>query len=183
VTVETEPAVLAQHYTAAGLYVQAIPYWQRAGQGAMERSANAEAISHFTQALALLTTLPDTSARTAQELTLQLALAVPLIATKGYASPDVKRAYLRAQELCQHVQENSLRFLALRGIWNCHLVWAELRTAHARGEQLLALAQCAPNSSLLVEVHRALGTTLLILGALTAARRRLHQPLPPHAPP
>src|SRR5712691_9302378 len=71
------------------------------GQRAMERSANAEAISHFTQALALLTTLPETSARTAQELTLHLALAVPLIATKGYASPDVKHAYLRAQELCQ----------------------------------------------------------------------------------
>jgi class 3 adenylate cyclase len=103
VIVETAPAVLAQHYTAAGLYAQAIPYWQRAGQDAMKRSANAEAISHFTQALALLTTLPETSVRTAQELTLQLALAVPLIATKGYASADVKHAYLRAQELCQHV--------------------------------------------------------------------------------
>jgi predicted ATPase len=156
VTVETEPAVLAQHYTEAGLYAQAIPYWQRAGQRAIERSANAEAISHFTQALALLTMLPESSARTAAELTLHLALAVPLIATKGYASPEVKHAYLRAQELCQHVQENSLHFLALRGVWNCHLVWAELRTAHARGEELMDLARCAPNSSLLVEVHRAL---------------------------
>jgi predicted ATPase len=174
-TVEVAPALLAQHYTEAGLYAQAIPYWQRAGQGAVERSANAEAISHFTQALALLTTLPETAARTAQELTLHLALAVPLIATKGYASPEVKHAYLRAQELCQHVQDNALRFLALRGVWNCHLVWAELRTAHARGEQLLALEQCAPNSSLLVEVHRALGTTLLFLGELTAARRDLEQ--------
>src|SRR5262249_51157295 len=145
------------------------------GQRAMERSANAEAISHFTQALALLATLPESSARTAQELTLHLALAVPLIATKGYASPDVKHAYLHAQELCQHVQENSLRFLALRGVWNCHLVWAELRTAHALGEQLMDLARCAHNSSFLVEVHRALGTTLLFLGELTAARHSLEQ--------
>jgi class 3 adenylate cyclase/predicted ATPase len=173
VTVETEPALLARHYTEAGLSAQAIPYWQRAGQRAMERSANAEAISHFTQALALLTTLPQTAARTAQELTLHLALAVPLIATKGYASPEVQHAYLRAQELCQHVQEHALRFLALRGIWNCHLVWAELRTAQARGEQLMDLARCAPSSALLVEGHRALGTTSLFLGELTAARRDL----------
>jgi len=37
------------------------------------------------------------------------------------------------------------------------------------------LARCAPNSALLVEVHRALGTTLLFLGELTAARRALEQ--------
>ena len=71
--------------------------------------------------------------------------------------------------------ESSLHFLALRGVWNCHLVWAELRTAHARGEELMDLARCAPNSALLVEVHRALGTTLLFLGELTAARRDLEQ--------
>lgn len=187
VTVETQPALLAQHYTEAGLYAQAIPYWQRAGQRAMERSANAEAISHFTQALALLTSLPETAARTAQELTLHLALAVPLIATKGYASPEVQHAYLRAQALCQHVQESSLRFLALRGVWNCHLVWAELHTAQMLGEQLMDLARGAPSSSLLVEGHRALGTTSLFLGELTAAHRyfeqgmALYDPQPHHA--
>jgi predicted ATPase/class 3 adenylate cyclase len=172
VTVETQPALLARHYTEARLFAQAIPYWQRAGQRAMERSANAEAISHFTQALTLLTTLPP-AARTTQELTLHLALAVPLIATKGYASPEVQHAYLRAQELCQHVQEHALRFLALRGVWNCHLVWAELRTAQALGEQLMDLARCAHSSALLVEGHRALGTTSLFLGELTAARHYL----------
>ena len=36
---ETQPELLAQHYTEAGLLAQAIPYWQRAGQRAVERSA------------------------------------------------------------------------------------------------------------------------------------------------
>jgi predicted ATPase len=36
-TVEIQPELLAQHYTAAGLNVQALPYWQRAGQRALER--------------------------------------------------------------------------------------------------------------------------------------------------
>ena len=43
--VETQPELLAHHYTEAGLARQAIPYWQRAGQRAIERSAHVEAIS------------------------------------------------------------------------------------------------------------------------------------------
>jgi predicted ATPase len=44
-TAETQPELLAYHYTAAGLSGQAIPYWQRVGARAIERSANMEAIS------------------------------------------------------------------------------------------------------------------------------------------
>src|SRR5262249_13427251 len=59
-TVEMQPELVAHHYTEAGLAEQAMPYWQRAGQHAIERSAHVEAISHLTQGLAVLTTLPDT---------------------------------------------------------------------------------------------------------------------------
>jgi predicted ATPase len=90
-TRETQPELLAHHYTEAGLVVQAIPYWQRAGQRAVERSANIEAIGHLTEGLELLKTLPDTPERTQQELTLQITLGVPLIHTKGYAAPEVER--------------------------------------------------------------------------------------------
>src|SRR5919109_3887161 len=43
-TVETQPELLAYHYTEAGLNEQAIGYWQRAGERALQRSANPEAI-------------------------------------------------------------------------------------------------------------------------------------------
>ncbi len=100
-TRETQPELLAHHYTEAGLIAQAIPYWQRAGQRATQRSAYAEAITHLTQGLALLKVLPDTPERAQQELMLQGALGVPLQATKGYAAPAVQRAYARARELWQ----------------------------------------------------------------------------------
>jgi predicted ATPase len=57
--VETQPELVARHYTEASLIEQAIPYWQRAGQHASERSAYLEASSHFTKGLELLKTLPD----------------------------------------------------------------------------------------------------------------------------
>ena len=73
-TKETQPELLAHHYTEAGLSAQAIPYWQQAGQRATQRSANVEAINHLTKGLELLKTLPDTPERAQQELTLQIAL-------------------------------------------------------------------------------------------------------------
>ena len=50
-TLATQPELLAHHYTEAGLSAQAILYWQRAGQRAIERSANVEAINHLAKGL------------------------------------------------------------------------------------------------------------------------------------
>jgi len=44
---ETQPELLAHHYTEAGLSAQALPNWQRAGQRAMERSGYREAVACF----------------------------------------------------------------------------------------------------------------------------------------
>jgi predicted ATPase len=46
-TAETQPELLAHHYTEAGLVEQAIAYWRRAGERASTRSANVEAEVHL----------------------------------------------------------------------------------------------------------------------------------------
>src|SRR5215510_8461261 len=71
---ETQPELLAHHYTEAGVLAQAISYGQRAGQRVIERSANLEAIGYLTRGLEVLETLPDTPERARQELTLQTTL-------------------------------------------------------------------------------------------------------------
>ena len=103
--VATQSELLAQHYTQAGLAEQAILYWQRAGQHASDRSANVEAISHFTTGIALLTTLPETPEHTQQALTLYITLGAALLMTKGQAAPEVEHAYTQARALCQQVGE------------------------------------------------------------------------------
>ena len=84
---------------------QAIPYWQRAGQQASDRSAYLEAISHLTTGIELLKTLPETPERTQQALTLHIALGAALLMTKGHAAPEVEHAYTQARALCQQVGE------------------------------------------------------------------------------
>jgi predicted ATPase len=174
-TKEAQPELLAHHYTEAGLLTSAIPYWQQAGQKASQRSANIEAIAHLTKGLELLKTLPDTPERSQQELTLQTTLGPVLIATKGFAAPEVEKTYTRARELCRQVGETSQLFLVLRGLWTFYNTRAELQTAHELGEQFLSLAQGVQDPALLVEAHRVLGRTLFDCGELTPARAHLEQ--------
>ena len=77
-TAETQPEVLAQHYTAAGLHAQALPYWQRAGQRALERSAYREAVASFERALEAVPHLPQNRTTMEQAVDLRLALRTAL---------------------------------------------------------------------------------------------------------
>jgi len=174
-TVETQPELLAHHYTEAGLSALAVAYWQRAGKRASERSAYVEAISHLRKGLEVLQVLPDTPARLQHELELQTTLGPALIATKGFGAPEVAQAYTRARELCQQMGETPDVFPVLRGLWVFHEARAELQMARELAEQLLVLAQRLQDPVYLIEAHRALGNTLFWLGEFGPAWGHLEQ--------
>src|SRR6266446_6967133 len=171
----TQPELVAQHYTAAGLSAHAIPYWLGAGQQARQRSANPEAIQHLTTGLALLATLPETPARVQQELDLQLALGPAFVATKGYAAPEVEQIYARARALCAQVGDTPQLFPTLQGLCQCYYGRGALPTARELGEQLLRLAQREAVPTHLLEAHDGLGSTLFYLGDYPTAWVHLEQ--------
>jgi len=171
--VETQPELVAQHYTAAGCTEQAVVYWQRAGQQASDCSAHLEAISHFTTGIELLKTLPETPERTQRALTLHIALGAALQMTKGQAAPEVEQAYTQAYAWCQQVAETPQLVPVLYGLCRFYLVRSQLHTARELGETILRLTQRAHDPTLAVLAHYALGATWLRLGALPAAR--MHQ--------
>jgi predicted ATPase len=179
---ETQPELLAYHYTEAGLSAQAIPYWQRAGERALQRSANLEAISHLTRGLAVLSSLPETPERALQELDLQSTLGPALMATKGFAAPEVLQSYARARELCQQVGEAPQLFPVLWGLWWFYLIRLELRTARELGEHLLTLAQRVGDPARLVAAHYAVGAPLNYLGEFAAAQAHFEQGMALYGP-
>jgi TOMM system kinase/cyclase fusion protein len=174
-TVETQPELLAYHYTEGGLPEQAISYWQRAGDRAIARSANLEAIGHLSKGLELLTARPDTPERRQLELAMQIALGVSFMATKGYAAPEVEKAYTRARELCQQVGETPQIFPVLRGLAAFYHVRAELETARELSEQLLSLASRQQDLVLLMGAHLELGSTLFSMGEFTRALEQVER--------
>jgi class 3 adenylate cyclase/tetratricopeptide (TPR) repeat protein len=174
-TKDTQPELLAHHYTEAGLVEQAIPYWQKAGERASQRSANLEAIRHFTKGLELLKTLPNSPEHAQQEFTMRVALGIPLIATKGYSASEVGETYIRARELCGYVRETPQVFPVLWGLWAFYTVRAELETAHELGKQLLDLAENVQDNALLLQAHHAMWTTLVSQGEFTSVQIHLKQ--------
>jgi predicted ATPase len=174
-TVATQPELVAHHYTEAGLHAQAVDYWHKAGQGAIRRSANVEALAHLKHGLDVLRRLPDTPERTQLELTLLLPLGTVLMSTKGYGDPEVEHAYARARHLCAQVGTASSLFPVLRGLCLFYAVRVELQTAWELGEQLLSIAQRQHDPLLLVEAHRTLGVISFWAAEMTAATTHFEQ--------
>ena len=173
-TVGTRPELLAHHYTVAAQNELAIPYWQQAGEKAIQRSAHTEAIAHLTKGLELIRELSESSHQAQQELKLQRSLGVSLLATKGFAAPEVEAVYTRARELCYQIRDTSHIYSVLFGLWGFYNVRAALHTARGLAEELLDLAQRNQNPAVLMG-YRALGDTLSWLGEFVTARTYLEQ--------
>ena len=151
-----------------------VRYLQMAGEEAVKRSANVEAVSHFTRGLELLKTMPVTPEHVQRELSLQLGLGVPLSLTKGMSAPEVEITYSRARELCRRVGESPQLFSVLLGLIRFYLMRGEPQTALELGAQLLTLAQ-KQDPRLLPRAHLMQGQTLYALGECAQAREQLEQ--------
>ncbi|HEY7493264.1 MAG TPA: AAA family ATPase, partial [Candidatus Tectomicrobia bacterium] len=182
-TASTQPERIAQHYTAAGLYALAVPYWQRAGERASQNSAYTEAVRHLTRGLELLETLPDTPARAQSELRLLTRLRLALAVTQGYAASELAQVHTRMRALCQQVEEPTILLGALGGLWTFYLAQAELHTAYELAAQTLTLARQVrpPGAAMWSRApvsprrpflwgHVTLAQTLLVLGEFARAR-------------
>ncbi len=112
-TVDSNPEILAHHYSEAGDNDQAINYWLQAGQLAMQRSANHEAIGHLHKGLALL---PEGDEKASQELAMRRLLGTAFMATKGYGAPETAETFDRARQLCAIVRDDSI-FPVMFGVW------------------------------------------------------------------
>jgi predicted ATPase len=157
---EAEPEILAYHFDTAGLTERAITYWQRAGQLAAQRSANAEAVTHFTRALELLETRPQSPERDRQELQLRVGLGPALLSIKGFSAQEVAETYARARELCDQVEETSHLFPVTWGLWYTKLHRGQIDEACALADDLLVFAKQQNDTGQLLEAHHAVWTSL-----------------------
>jgi len=175
--VQVQPELLAHHYTEAGLTQPAIYYWLRAGQRAISRSAMAEAVVQLRKGLEQLEALPETDQRWRQELDLQVALGVALMAWQGWAAPEAGRANAHARELCERIGSTAQLWPVLYGEWVFHAVRAEHVAARKLADQLLRRAQDHQDAAAMIVGHRVVGSGALWRGELAGARRAFERTL------
>jgi class 3 adenylate cyclase/predicted ATPase len=180
---ETEPELLAHHYTAGGVAEPAIVYWLKAAKRAASRSAHQEAMAQLDAAVGLLDSLSVRDTRTRLALQVQLQRAGVLLVTKGMSSADTATAYDLAHESCNQLgDEIEESVAALYGIYLFHLVGGDaLRSVNA-AQDALRRAQRINKPALLVVAHRVMGASLVMRGDLPAAVGHLKQALDQYDP-
>ena len=132
---------LVHHYRLSGNGPKTVHYLHQAGQHAYERSAVADALTHFNAALETVRQMPSDGAVTELELALQISLGNSLMSTGGYAAEGTAKAFERARELCGMVGDSSQLVPALFGLWAFHNFGGKLKAAQELGEELLSIAK------------------------------------------
>jgi serine/threonine protein kinase/predicted ATPase len=99
--VETQPELLAYHFTEARETRKGVDYWLKAALRSRARSAEIEAIGQLTSGLELVGTLEESLERDGLEMPFQAQLGTAYLMTHGYAAPEVGPCFRRARELCE----------------------------------------------------------------------------------
>lgn len=168
--VRTRPDLLAHHHAAAEQKRQAVTYGQRAAEQGLQRSTYAEAIAHATHVVAWAGALPGAEAVEA-ELTANGALIQALMATRGWAHPQVKAAADRSAELIPQLPpDNRHHVPTLWFLFTYHHVASNRRAARAVAEQLIAVAERSADPGFLAAALMLRGLALFIDGDHAGAR-------------
>jgi class 3 adenylate cyclase/predicted ATPase len=173
----TQPEVLAHHYTEAALPKIAITWWGKAGELAIRRSADTEAVRHFSRAIELLQREPESRERDESELAMRVKLSGPLIATRGYVTPELAENYANAWQLCSRLKEEKSIFPVMYGQWVIPYVRGDMAAALVNSERFLHQAERQSDTGLLMMGHRIYGSSLVWRGDAQQGSKHLQQAL------
>jgi predicted ATPase len=176
-TAESQPELLARHYTDAGLIEKAARMWGKAGQRSLERSALMEAVEQLKRALAQMASARATPALRREQIKLQVGLVNALMHVEGYAAVETKEAVEQARLLIERAEalgepheDPLLLFSVLYGFWSANYVGFNGDVMRNLAEQFLALAEKRIATAPLMIGHRLTATALLFTGDVAQSR-------------
>jgi hypothetical protein len=173
--IEAAPAIIAHHYTEAGLNEPAVRHWLKAAELALSHSALAEAGRYVGAGLARCRHLTDET-RQSLELALQLVRANALLPLKGYSHPETVAALTAAKRLLDAGVGSDLQhFSALFGLCAASVAAAQMEPALALARQLVELADRQDDTTYRLVGYRVLGTIQLYTGHAGQALESLQQ--------
>jgi class 3 adenylate cyclase len=179
---ESQPELLARHYTEAGLIEEAARLWGTAGQRSLARSALVEAAEQLTRALGQIDALPTTPELRREQIKLQVALITPLGWVKGPTAHETKAAAERACLLVEQAEARGeppddplIQFSALYGLWNAVPFNGDV--CRGLAAQFLALAAKQQTTAPRLIGHRMAGNTLFYTGEFVEAKAHLDKGL------
>ncbi|MBS0525973.1 MAG: AAA family ATPase [Proteobacteria bacterium] len=163
---------VAEHWAQAGEPARAAAFWQDAGEQAIRRGANREAIALLTKGIDALTRSPESPGRDRTEVALQLSLAEALIADRGWTAAETQPCWTRARELCERSGETAALFPVLFGQFSTSLSRGA-PDMHDLAQQALQLTQGGGDAGLSAVAHAMAGMSHFARGRFWVARVEL----------
>jgi DNA-binding winged helix-turn-helix (wHTH) protein/predicted ATPase len=160
-------AELAAQFMQGHEHLRAVAYLQAAAVQALGRSAHREAIQQLEALLQTLPRLPEGTERDQAELAAQMLLGPALVATRGFASPEVEAVYARARELAVALQRPRELSLVLHGLAAVH----EFRGRYHLSDALLREVLQIGDDEVAVHAHELLACSTFHQGAAASAVR------------
>jgi len=111
------PEIVAHHLQNAGHASRAIGYWREAGERAVLRAANREAIEHFHRVLALLKSEPKSAERWRDELAVLSQLVPALMHVHGWTAPEVGKAAESAAAVGRRLKSSADIAPSIANLW------------------------------------------------------------------
>jgi predicted ATPase len=145
-TAETEPEIVAHHFTRAGLTEFAVEWWGKAGERAARGSAHNEAIAHLEKAIKMAQTLADGPAKRLRQLQLQTTYGYALLHGRGQTSAQTMAAFARARELASAIDDATERASVYWAMWVTSYARADLSSMQELADAMLRDAQRTPES-------------------------------------
>jgi class 3 adenylate cyclase/tetratricopeptide (TPR) repeat protein len=175
---DTEPEVLAYHFTEAGMNGAALEWWRKAGHQALRRSAYTEAIAHFGKAVAISDALPDEPGRSMNRLQLQIAYGRALRGSLGHSAPETVAAWNRARQFAADIDDPVELAPIHSGLFNACLTHGEIAPMRELAEAIMSAARRRPDSPVAAVLsHWTIGVTCWFGGDYVNARLHLEQAL------
>ena len=154
VIAETEPEVVAHHFTEAGLSEVALEWWRKAGQQALKRSAYSEAIAHLGKAVAIADELPDEPGGPLNRLHLQIAYGRALRGSLGHSAPETVAAWTRARQFAADINDPVELAPIHSGLFNASLTHGEIAPMRELVDAIMSAASRRPESPVAAVVAR-----------------------------
>jgi serine/threonine protein kinase/predicted ATPase len=179
------PEVIAQHFDEGGRALEAAGLLLQAGQGALARSANAEARAHFKRGSEILERHEKQPVKgqppvdPTLDITLRTMHGMAWVVSRGYAVPEAEPAFAGAMKKVLALGDRDVPGVvpALFANWVYMFVRGRVADAAAQGERLRRSAERSGDSGAIMMARLAEGTVALDQGRFSDALERFDDAL------
>ncbi|MBV8402490.1 MAG: hypothetical protein JOZ17_27770, partial [Acetobacteraceae bacterium] len=172
---ETQPELLAHHYTEAAHFDKAIPLWHRAGQLAIRRMALTEAVRHLNRGLDLIAAVAPSTQRDGWELDLHTALTTAWMGLRGWQAEEIWTSAFPALALARSLRRVDALLPILRATFFNVMSVGRIADSLGWARQTLEAAEMYQDRNLLIWGHSATVAASFYTGDFIACRHHARQ--------